>query len=125
MLDSVTTRNILTIIISVGFSAAGQTFLKLGLNNIPSAEKRSGAGVLLAAATQPLCWLGICLFAFSVLLWMIVLSRAQLSWAYPLLGLSYVLVVLSGRIVFGEQLTPSRILGTALVIAGAVFIGRS
>lgn len=124
-MDSTTVRNIVTILVSVSFSAAGQTCLKLGLNRLGSDPNRSGLGVLVGAAMQPLCWLGLVLFGFSVLIWMMVLARAELSWAYPMLGLSYVLVTMSGIFIFGEQASFGRLLGTAFVLVGAALIGRS
>jgi multidrug transporter EmrE-like cation transporter len=116
---------ILTLLASVTVSALGQTSLKAGLDRIPNAESTSAARLLPAAALQPLVWLGIGLFVASVLLWMVVLARTQLSWAYPILGLSYVFVALSGWLVFGEELTPMRLAGIALVITGAALVGAS
>lgn len=118
-------RGISLLLVSVLFSSAGQTVLKLGLNRFSTEDKASVLAFLRASITTWQVVLGIGLFGMSVLLWMRVLADAQISWAYPMLGLSYVFVALAGMLVFGEQLGPMRLVGIVLVIAGAIFIGRS
>lgn len=120
-----TIRAILLVVLSSAISSVGQTLLKVGLEASRSGEQGSPLGFLRAAFGAWQVWLGLALFASSVLLWMRVLSTTELSWGYPLLGLSYVFVALAGWLVFGEQLGGGRLLGIALVIAGAVLIGRS
>lgn len=118
-------RSLLLIIVSAALSSAGQTYLKLGLEVSGSGRESTVIGFLRAAFTTWQVWLGLLLFASSVLIWMRVLSTAQPSWGYPLLGLSYVFVALLGWLVFQEQLGPARLAGIALVIAGAALIARS
>lgn len=120
-----TGRSVLLIVISVILSAAGQTFLKLGLDKLTTEDKSTVMGFVIAAFTSLQVWAGLFLFGLSVIVWMRVLSDADLSWGYPLLGLSYVFVALSGWLIFGERLSAGRITGIALVIVGAVLVGRS
>jgi drug/metabolite transporter (DMT)-like permease len=124
-LDTLILRNVAVIVLSVSLSTAGQTSLKLGLNRLTEDERHSWVSVLMGAPRQPLVYLGLALFVLSVLTWMTVLAGSELSWSYPLLGLSYVFVALSGWLVFGEALTPQRLLGIAVVIVGAVIIAGS
>jgi multidrug transporter EmrE-like cation transporter len=118
-------RDLLVLTASVAASTAGQTCLKLGLNRLSPSDSTRGARLLVGALGQPLVITGLALFGVSVLLWMLVLARTELSWSYPLLGLSYVFVALSGRIVFGEHLSVLRVAGIGLVLAGAAFISVS
>jgi multidrug transporter EmrE-like cation transporter len=118
-------RNVAVIVLSVALSTAGQTSLKLGLNQLTEDERHSWVSVLAAAPRQPLVYLGLALFVLSVLTWMTVLAGSELSWSYPLLGLSYVFVALSGWLVFGESLSPQRLLGIAVVLVGAFIIAGS
>ncbi|MBE0476960.1 MAG: 4-amino-4-deoxy-L-arabinose transferase [Coriobacteriia bacterium] len=118
-------RSVALVVVSVVLSSGGQTLLKAGLD-------RQGAGKaddLLEFARISFgswhVWLGLVLFACSVLVWMRVLSATELSWSYPLLGLSYVVVALSGWLVFGDHLSAARLLGIALVLAGAFLIAAS
>lgn len=124
-MDRSTVTNLIAIIFSVLASTAGQTLLKLGLNKVTEDGVSGAMPTLLAAARQPLIYGGLTLFVGSVLLWMIVLSRVELSWGYPLLGLSYVTVTLVGVFVFNEHLSLQRLVGTAIVLLGALLVGRS
>lgn len=119
------TRAILLLVVASAVSTAGQTLLKIGLTASGSGEQTHAFDFLRSAFSAWQVWLGLALFGTSVLIWMRVLSTTELSWGYPLLGLSYVFVALSGWLIFGEQLGGPRIAGIALVIAGAVLIGRS
>jgi multidrug transporter EmrE-like cation transporter len=120
-----TAKSIIFIITSVLLSGIGQTFLKVGLNRVTNEQKSTVAGFVKAAFTTWPVWLGLGLFVLSVVVWMRVLADSDLSWAYPMLGLSYVFVAISGWLVFKETLTVGRISGIVLVIAGAVLVGRS
>ena len=125
LMNSLLVRNLVTIVIAVAMSTIGQTLLKLGLDKIPMGRREHSVSLLFEAARQPQVVAGMLLFCASVLVWIVVLARSELSWAYPLLGISYVLVAISGWLVFGEQLSIYRILGIAFVVAGAVLVAAS
>jgi len=50
--------------------------------------------------------------------WMAVLTKFELSYAYPFVALTFVFVVLAGGLLFGEPITFPKIAGLALIIAG-------
>ncbi|MEJ7745174.1 MAG: EamA family transporter [Luteimonas sp.] len=52
--------------------------------------------------------------------WMLAMTKLQLSHAYPMTALTFVLVVLGSAFVFHEQLTPLKLVGLALIVAGIV-----
>lgn len=118
-------RAVLLVIISVALSTAGQTSLKFGLDKLTPTDKATTSSFIIASATNGLVILGLFLFVGSVLVWMRVLADNELSWAYPLLGLSYVFVALSGWLLLGDRMTAMRISGIAFVILGAVLVARS
>jgi multidrug transporter EmrE-like cation transporter len=113
------------VVLSVLLSSAGQTLLKLGLNASDAGSAEGAVAFMLRAFASWQVWAGLVLFASSVLVWMRVLSTSELSWGYPLLGLSYVFVALVGVFVFGEHLSALRLAGIALVILGAALVGSS
>jgi multidrug transporter EmrE-like cation transporter len=113
------------IVTSVVLSSSGQTVLKLGLNRLTEQDKANAFSFVRSSLMTWQVWLGLVLFTVSVLVWMRVLASSDLSWGYPMLGLSYVLVALAGWLVFREEFTFQRLAGIALVIAGAVLVGRS
>jgi len=122
---SQTARSLAMILTSVVLSSGGQTILKLGLNELTEQEKSGALSFIRGALTTWQVWLGLVLFGISVLVWMWVLASNELSWGYPLLGLSYIFVALAGWLVFGETLTLQRMAGIALVLLGAVLVSRS
>ena len=67
--------------------------------------------------------LGIC-YGISVLLWLGVLSVADLSMARPLMSAGY-LITLAYGFYMGEQVTTDRVVGTFLIIAGLFFVAKS
>lgn len=122
---SQTIRSLALILTSVVLSSGGQTVLKFGLDRLTEDDKSAALSFVRAALSTWQVWLGLVLFGLSVLVWMRVLASNELSWGYPLLGLSYVLVALAGWLIFHESLSLQRVAGIVLVLAGAVLISGS
>lgn len=59
------------------------------------------------------------------LIWMQVLSELDLSKAFPLSALSYVLVLLSSWLYFREQISALQLVGSALILGGVWLIGTA
>lgn len=76
--------------------------------------------------TSPLLLLGYGLSGFTALVWLIILSRLDLSYAAPMLtAIYYVLVLLTSALVLREAVTPWRWAGTLLVVIGIALISRT
>ncbi len=73
---------------------------------------------------SPLILGGLLLFVISAFLWIIALTRVDLSFAYPLIGTSYILILLFSRIFFGEDVNVFRWVGALLVALGVALISR-
>jgi uncharacterized membrane protein len=71
----------------------------------------------------PWVLLGTSLLIFWLLSRMTLLGWADLSYVLPVTSIGYVMSAVLGRIFFGEQVTWQRWLGTALIVAGIVFVG--
>ena len=69
--------------------------------------------------------LGICCYGLSMLIWLLILSRVDLSFAYPMLGVSYVLVVASAWLILGETISITRWVGTFVICIGVALVARS
>jgi len=82
----------------------------------------AAAGTFLAT---PVFWAALAAYGLSVIVWVIGLSRAPVSQAYPLLSLGYVLTALGAWALLGETLSVQRMTGIAVIIAGVVLISRS
>jgi len=120
---------LLMILTSVSCSAFAQMAFKAGMSRAEVQRALAGpstpvvkAGVILA---NPYVLGGFGLYALSAALWLVVLSKVDVSFAYPFVGLGFVLTMLGGCFFMGEALGWMRVLGTVLVIGGVVLVSRS
>jgi EamA-like transporter family. len=74
---------------------------------------------------SPLILSGIFTYGVSVLIWIWVLSRVELSIAYPFVGLSFIFTLLFGVFFLGEAINVAKVAGTVLIILGCIFIANS
>jgi drug/metabolite transporter (DMT)-like permease len=81
--------------------------------------------MLPVVALNPFIIGGLAVLVFSMGLHLMALSRVDLSFAYPFLSISYILVLIAGYFVFGETVNASRMVGVALICGGTFFIARS
>ena len=68
---------------------------------------------------------GLSLYGMSMVVWLYVLSRIDVSLAYPFVGLGIVLTTLCGYYLLGEPMSPTRLAGCVVVVAGLVIVARS
>lgn len=80
---------------------------------------------VIGLALQPLLWAGILFWAVEVVAWVLVLERAPLAIAFPIMTLTYAGVPLAGALVLGEPLTRKQMGGAGLVAAGVICVGLS
>jgi drug/metabolite transporter (DMT)-like permease len=123
-----TVISIVLLLVSVGFATAGQLTLKAAMEaigRIGSAQVNDAGQTIGRAVREPLLWIGLVLFGVSALFWLVVLSRVDLSLAYPFVGLSYVIVVTLARLLFDEHVPPLRWAGVVVIGVGIALIGIS
>lgn len=118
------------ILVSVALAAVAQLTLKYGMNQVT----RDGTiplsfgdpvATFRRVLVSPAIWAGLLTFGVSAAVWLMVLSRVSLSFAYPFASLTYVLILVFDRFVLHETIAPLRYAGVALVIAGLVLISRT
>ncbi len=109
------------------FSTTGELFFKMGMNRIGGFEfsGRALGAVLPRVLRNPFIWLGFVGFGLGALFWLAVLSRVPLSIAYPILALSYFVVVIEARLFLRERVTWRRMLGVTIIVIGVVIVGLS
>ena len=66
--------------------------------------------------------IGLSIYLISVVLWLIVLSKVDLSYAYPTLSISYVLTALLSRSFFKENVSKFRWLSIIIISIGVVMV---
>ena len=116
------------LVVSVVFAVAGQFTLKTAMNQvgrIGATEIAAAGDTIVRTLKEPRLWLGLALFGISALFWLVVLSRVDLSVAYPFVGLSYIIVVLFSRVFLDEHVTALRWLGVVVVAVGIAIVGLS
>jgi drug/metabolite transporter (DMT)-like permease len=110
------------------FSTTGELFLKRGMNEIGSFDFASVSTIVptfIKILSNPFIWVGFIGFMGGSVFWLSVISRVPLSLAYPMLALSYVIVVVESWIFLGEGLHPLRIIGSLVVGLGVALVGLS
>ena len=72
-------------------------------------------------------WLSVLILTYGLkfTFWLILHRRFQLSFIYPFLSLNYFLSLFLGKILFGEAITLTKIIGSAIIVAGVVIITMS
>lgn len=120
-----TTFCILCVAITLG--AFGQVFLKMGLGSEGIASSHGLVETVIHVAEamlRPKILLGISLYVLSTFFWLTAVSRVRLSVAYPMISMSYPLVVVLSAIILHEQVRwPYAVVGLFFITTGVSFIG--
>jgi multidrug transporter EmrE-like cation transporter len=66
--------------------------------------------------------IGIALYAIATLLWLVVISKEELSFAYPMLAIGYILIAIFSKVFFNENVTFVRFLGILLISIGVFLL---
>ena len=120
-------KPIYLIFISIGLAVMGQLFMKVGMSNYQMGEidLLNSIPVFLKIMFRPLVFVGFVCFLASSFFWLLALSVVPLSFAYPMVSISYVLILFFSWFLFKEQVGPIRWLGAAIIIFGVYLISRS
>ena len=113
---------------AVTVATAGQLTLKAGMNRvgfISSERLAKPLELIMRMAKTPLVPVGLTLFVVSAAFWMLVLSRIPLSYAYPFVGLTYVLITVFDKIFLKEHIPALRWAGVALIVIGILLVGNT
>jgi multidrug transporter EmrE-like cation transporter len=70
-------------------------------------------------------WSGIVCYALSVVVWIVALSRAQVSTVYPLLSIGYIVNAVGAALLLGETLAPGKLAGIAVIVCGVFLLTQS
>ena len=115
------------IIVSVGLAATAQIVLKHGMNQVVHRTGHAfqfNSASLRATIRTPAVWIGLAIFALSAVVWLGVLSRAALSFAYPFAAMTYVVIVAYDTF-RGEAVSGLRWGGVVLIVAGIILVSRT
>ena len=113
----------LFIFLSIGLAAIGQVILKLGMSKV--GQINLGVSSMITTFTQPLVIFGLFFYGVSLILWLVILSKENLSFVYPMVALSYVVTTILARFLLHEQVPSIRWLGLGCIMLGIVMVARS
>jgi len=121
-------KNLALIFLSISLAVCGQISLKIGMNKvgeISTTHLTEPIQTLLAVFTNPNVVFGLSFYVTASVIWLIVLSRVDLSFAYPMMGTSYILVLFVSKFFLKENVIPLRWFGAIVICIGVVLISRS
>jgi multidrug transporter EmrE-like cation transporter len=120
-------RTLSLILLSVAITAVAQVILKRGMSvsGMHEALGMGWASATLAVASNAWVVAGLALYFLGAVIWLVVLNRVPVSFAYPFVGLGFVLTALLAWGLLGEGLSIARALGTLLVTLGVALIARA
>ena len=118
-------RSLLLGFLALVLVSFGQTSLKFGLNHIGGFSLINGASEFIKLIRTPWIVIGFGCYGLSAILWLDVLSKLDLSLAFPMVSLTYVFTLLIGRFFFQETFGWERIVGVGLILFGIFCVVRS
>ncbi len=118
--------NFSLILTGVLLNAAAQLSLKAGTNTLGIIGIKKGHmfSVLYGIATQPYIIGGLTCYVFSVAIWIVALSRVDVSVAYPMLSIGYIVNAFAAWYLFGEMLSITKLVGIGIIIVGVYVVSR-
>ena len=114
------------VISGVLLNTVAQFLLKAGTQSLGELDMthRSAFGFFLGAAGSPYILSGLICYVVSFGLWIGVLSRLDVSVAYPLLSIGYVIGAFAAYYIFGEALSAVKLAGIGLILLGVIVLSR-
>ena len=115
------------VITGVLLNAVAQLALKAsvsdtGIINLDMHSLLSSAGSL---ASNLWLWLGLICYAVSVVVWILALSRVDVSIAYPMLSIGYIVNAVAAWHLFDEPMNLGKVVGIGIIIVGVYILARS
>lgn len=126
--ENVMIKLLLILLIGLTFESTGVVLLKKGMSRIGDIEKisvREAVRVFKVGVSSPQILLGVFFEALFFGCLLILMSKSDISFLWPLTGLSFVFATIAAWKFLGESISPMRWLGVALIVIGAGFISYS
>lgn len=117
-----------SILICVVIAAVGQLLLKKGLTQMGTLSwslSRDGFLQWGNVFLNPYVFSGLGLYFMSLVLWLWALSRVDVSVAYPMMSLGYIVTCAAGILIFNEPFSWSKILGVLIIILGVYLVSNN
>jgi multidrug transporter EmrE-like cation transporter len=114
------------ILTGVMLNAAAQLMLKAGTQRVGAIDLSfESLSVLPGLALSAPIVSGLCCYAASVVVWIVALSRVEVSVAYPMLSIGYIVNAIAAWVLFGETLNPMKLAAIAVIAVGVCMLAWS
>ena len=107
-------------LLNTALMATGQVLFKYGSNG----KDISSISDIIRMFFSPVVFCALCLYAITTGLWLYILSRMPISFAYPIQALAFPLVLMASILIFKESISVTRWIGVAVIICGVVIATR-
>ncbi len=123
-MNSLTFALVLT---GVLLNAAAQLALKASVRGTGEIELSAAAALPAAMrlAAEPWLWFGLTCYGVSVVVWILALSRVEVSIAYPMLSIGYIVNAFAAWAWLGESMNPTKLVGIGIIILGVFVLARA
>ncbi len=118
-------KSMLLIIMTVCLNTAGQFMMKAGINSIGKISPGNLVSSIPKIVSSGFVIGGFCSYAVSAVLWIMILSRTELSWAFPMVSLSYVITALLAPWLLNESFSLVRFAGIVVICFGVYLVSRT
>ncbi|PYM43678.1 MAG: hypothetical protein DME12_02615 [Candidatus Rokuibacteriota bacterium] len=121
-------KTFVLVLIAVVIGGTGHVLLSKGMKTVgdlTEAPSSMVGGMIVRAVSSPWLLLGVALQATFFVMYLTLLSRANVSQVLPLTAIDYIVVALLARLLLAEPVTPARWAGIVLIAAGAVLVSRT
>jgi len=116
------------IISGVILNACAQLLLKAGTNALGGAIHLTMSNwfqTFIKVVTQLPILGGLACYGISLVVWIIGLSRTDVTIAYPMLSLGYVVSAFGAWMFLGEAVSPQRLVAIGVIVIGVVLLART
>lgn len=116
------------IVANVAMTSCAQIVLKAGMGAPDVVRAMTGEAripAILTVLLHPWIVVGLLLYGGAALVWLLVLSRVEVSLAYPFVGLGFVVTMFLASAFLGEAVSAGRVAGTLMIAAGIVVLART
>lgn len=117
--------NFFLIFLSVALNCGGQVLMRKAMLDVGEVGSLPIAHTTILMVSNTFLWLALICYGVSVLVWMAVLSKVEVSYAFPLGSIGYVIVAVLGYTFLGEQVSLMRLLGIFIICIGVFVVSRS
>lgn len=103
-----------------------QLFLKIGMGRIGFFSFNLSNILPIALQVSTSIWIisGLGIYLISVISWLLVLSRSEVSIAYPMSSLGYIFTAIAAYFFLGENFSMVRVLGIVIIIFGVYLVAK-